>query len=441
MNRLRKPAFTRVLAGLRAGAAACLAVTALVLPGAALSADTGAGNEAGLGAEPRGLIDYAREHSPAYAADRAEVEAAQARIEAAGALPDPRFELELMDFTNTMNGRSASLLPERVGETRYRIVQPLPAWGKRELDVKAAEARARQAGAVRDAGWSERVAAIEAAWLRYYAADRELGLARDALALMQELETLALARYRLGLLPQQAVLRAQREITEQRLLLLARERARSGAVAALNGLLSRRPDAPLVAPAEPGPLPDLRDAADRFERARSLNPAVMAAAEGVGLAHTERDRTRRDRLPDFGIGLTHNRPDEGRSSWDLMFEVTIPLQQGSRRAREYEAERMLAAAEARRDAAADEAAGRLGAAWASYTGGRDGLRLLRDSLVPQAAATRDAARSALAGGQVDFDSVLEAERQLIAVREQVLQAEVEARLALSEIERLSGEIK
>ncbi|MCM8565494.1 TolC family protein [Thauera linaloolentis] len=401
----------------------------------------GTGPEASLGAAPRALIDYAREHSPAYAADRAEAEAAQARVEPAGALPDPRFELELMDFTNTMNGRSASLLPERVGETRYRVVQPLPGWGKRELDRQAAEARARQAGALRDAGWSERVAAIEAAWLRYYAADRELALVRDALALMQELETLALARYRLGLLPQQAVLRAQREITEQRLLLLARERARSGAVAALNGLLSRRPDAPLAAPAEPGPLPDLRDAAERFERARSRNPEVMAAAEGVGLAHAERDRTRRERLPDFGVGLTHNRPDEGRSSWDLMFEVTIPLQQGSRRAREYEAERMLAAAQARREATADEAAGRLGAAWAAYTGGRDGLRLLRGSLVPQAAATRDAARSALAGGQVDFDSVLEAERQLIAVREQVLQAEIEARLALSEIEKLSGEIK
>ncbi len=95
----------------------------------------------------------------------------------------------------------------------------------------------------------------------------------------------------------------------------------------------------------------------------------------------------------------------------------------------------------RRDPSRQEAAGRLGAAWAAYTGGRDGLRLLRDSLVPQAAATRDAARSALAGGQVDFDSVLEAERQLIAVREQVLQAEIEARLALSEIEKLSGEIK
>jgi outer membrane protein TolC len=124
-----------------------------------------------------------------------------------------------------------------------------------------------------------------------------------------------------------------------------------------------------------------------------------------------------------------------------MFEVMIPLQQGSRRAREREAELMLTAAEARREASADAAAGELGAAWARYGGGRDGLRLLRDSLLPQVLATRDAARAALVGGQADFDSVLEAERQLIAVRERLLQTEIETRLALSEIEKLSGETK
>lgn len=427
--------------GMRLRALASLLAFALVTPAAALGADAGAAGEFRLGADVRALIEHARQHSPAYAADRADADAARERIEPAGALPDPRFELELMDFTNTMNGRSASVLPGRVGETRYRVVQPLPGWGKRELAVDAAEAQARRAAAIRDAGWAERVAAIEAAWLRYYAADRELVLARDALVLLQELETLALARYRLGLLPQQGVLRAQREISEQRMTLLTREQARRGAVAMLNGLLARAPDAPLASPAEPAALPDALDAAALFERARARSPEVLSAAQGVDVARAERARTYRERQPDFSVGLTYNRPDEGRPSWDLMIEVTIPLQQGSRRAREREAELMLTAAEARREASADAAAGQLGAAWARYAGGRDGLGLLRDSLLPQVVATRDAARAALVGGQADFDSVLEAERQLIAVRERLLQAEIETRLALSEIEKLSGEAK
>ena len=41
---------------------------------------------------------------------------------------------------------------------------------------------------LRDAAWVELAARIEALWLRYHAADRERGLARDALALLQGLE-------------------------------------------------------------------------------------------------------------------------------------------------------------------------------------------------------------------------------------------------------------
>lgn len=145
-----------------------------------------------------------------------------------------------MDATNTMSGRSASLLPGQVGETRYRIVQPLPGWGKRDLAVKAAQAQVGQAEAMRDAAWVELAARIEALRLRYHAADRERGLARDALALLQGLEELGLARYELGLLPQQAVLRMQREITAQRLELVDIEQRRLGLAAGLNGLLGRR---------------------------------------------------------------------------------------------------------------------------------------------------------------------------------------------------------
>ena len=69
------------------------------------------------------------------------------------------------------------------------------------------------------------------------------------------------------------------------------------------------------------------------------------------------------------------------------------------------------------------------------------LRLLDHTLLPQAQATRDASRAALASGMVDFDSVIEAERQLIDIRTRRLQTELETRLALAEIKKLTGEFK
>ena len=392
-----------------------------------------------LGASALSLIEFARQSNPGFAAARAEAAAAHERTTPAGALPDPTFELELMDATNTMNKRSASLLPGQVGQTRYRITQPLPGWGKRELAVKAAVAQATQADAMEDIAWVELAARIETLWLRYYAADRELAHGHEALALLQGLEDISLARYKLSLLPQQAVLRMQREITSQRLALVEIEQRRKGLATALNGLLGRAHDAPLARPLDPEPLPERLEASALFQAASSANPEVIAAANGIEVARAERERTYRDRLPDFAVGLTNNRPYEGKASWDVMFEVMIPLQQSSRRAKEREAEYLLMAAEARREDARARATGELGKAWSMYTQGRETLRLLDHTLLPQAQATRDASRAALSSGTVDFDSVIEADRQLIDIRTRRLLTELDTRLALTEIKKLTGE--
>lgn len=420
---------------------AALALVFALTTGSGSAWTQGAPDTQTLGANPQGLIEHARQSNPGLAAARAEAAAAQERVGPAGALPDPTFELELMDATNTMSGRAASLLPGQVGETRYRITQPLPGWGKRELAVKAAEAQATQADAMRDSSRAELAARIEALWLRYHAAERELALKREALSLLQGLEELGLARYALGLLPQQAVLRMQREISAQRLALLAVEQRRQGLVAGLNGLLGRAHDAPLAAPEEPPPLPGQLAPGALFEAVASANPEVNVAAHGIEVARAERERTYQDRLPDFAVGVRNNRPDEGRLSWDVMFEVMIPLQQSSRRARERAAEYMLIAAEARREDTRARVSGELGIAWSMYAQGRETLRLLEQVLLPQAQATRDAARAALGSGRVDFDSVIEAERQLIDIRLQGLTAELDTRLALTEIRKLTGEFK
>ena len=165
------------------------------------------------------------------------------------------------------------------------------------------------------------------------------------------------------------------------------------------------------------------------------------AIGGIDVARAERERTYQDRLPDFAVGVRNNRPDEGKASWDVMFEVMIPLQQSARRAREREALHMEEAAGARRAAAEATLLGELGRAHSTLTGGRDTARLLRGTLLPQAEATRDATRAAFANARVDFDSVLDAERQLIDTRMALLQAEVDARMALADMEKLTGEIK
>ena len=104
-----------------------LALSALVSPGLwgpALA------QENALGSNVQGLLEYARAQSPELAAMRQEADAAQQRVQPAGALPDPLLRVELMNISGFVN------------ETKYTLMQPLPGWGKRDLKRDAAAADA-----------------------------------------------------------------------------------------------------------------------------------------------------------------------------------------------------------------------------------------------------------------------------------------------------------
>ena len=88
--------------------------------------------EAAIGRTVDSLLDYARNNNPEYASMRHEADAAGQRVTPAGALPDPKFRIELMDITK-MGEQNATLSPNRVGSTKYTVTQELPWYGKRDL--------------------------------------------------------------------------------------------------------------------------------------------------------------------------------------------------------------------------------------------------------------------------------------------------------------------
>ena len=85
----------------------------------------GAQSEA-LGSSVQGLLAHARAQSPELSAMRQEADAAAQRIAPAGALPDPVLRVELMNINGYGTEASPSLLPWKVGETRYTLMQSLP---------------------------------------------------------------------------------------------------------------------------------------------------------------------------------------------------------------------------------------------------------------------------------------------------------------------------
>ena len=394
-----------------------------------------------LGASVQGLLDHARSQSPELQAMQQEADAVAQRIGPAGALPDPVLRVELMNVNNYGSGRNLSLLPWKVGETRYTLMQSLPLWGKRELRSDAAAADARQAEARSDATWVELAARIKAAYAEGYRVAGSARLAGEVLSLMVRLEQIAQARYASGQAPLQDAIRAQIEQTGLRGELIALDGEKRRIKARLNGLLAREPMATLADPQELRVLPALAgvDAAALAERARDRNPQLRAELARVLAAQTARELTQRNRYPDLQVGITPSQMGSRLTSWGVMFEMNIPLQQEARRGQEREAQAMVGAARARAEAIERQLQGELGGQLAALDAARRTAELLRTRLLPQSELNLESALSTYEVGKGEFAMVLEAERQIRKARQELIKAEAEAQTSLAEIERIVGE--
>ncbi len=393
------------------------------------------------GAAVEELLALAQQHNPELAAMRLEAEAAAERIYSAGALPDPILRAELMDITNAGTKASPSLLPNRVGSTRYSATQAVPFWGKRDLKRALVEAEANQAQGRASLTWTELSARIKTDFAQYYLLFRSEKLTQEILGLLSSLERIAQARYATGLAAQQDVIRAQVELTGLRSELVMLEAERHQAMARLNTLLRRAPDAPLAEPQRLRPLPDsarLHFAALE-DRLRAKNPQLFTIDAQVAASEKNRELVLKNRYPDFVFGVSPTQVGGQIKEWGLMVELNIPLQQQTRRAQEREADTMLTAARSRKEAAINQLLGDL----AENVSGLDAARrvemLTATSLLPQAEATFQAALIGYQTGKVDFATLLDAQRQILKAKLDVLNAQAAAQVRLAEIEKLLGE--
>ena len=402
--------------------------------------NTAIANASAPGRTVASLLDYVRQNNPEYAAMRYEAEAAQERIEPAGALMDPKVQIEWRDITK-MGEQGATLSPSRVGSTKYLVMQDLPWYGKRDLKRDIAQLEAAGAEGRARGNWGELAAKTKALHAQLYTVEHSAVLAREILALMQRLERLAQLRYGSGLAAQADVIRAQTEQTAMQNELVMLDNEKRQLQARLNGLLARPANAPLATPEAHRPLPSPAqlDFEPLAERVRERNPRLFSDSHGILAAEKNRELTLKNRYPDFAVGVAPIQYQSEIKEWEVMLQFNIPLQQGSRRAQEREAEAMLAAARARKEASANQVLSELAENLSALDAARRSASLIEDSLLPQAELTLRSALAAYENGKVDFATLLEAQRQIRQARVNLLKTQGEARVRLAEVERLLGD--
>lgn len=382
-----------------------------------------------LGSDLDGLLAYAREHNPGFAASRFDAEAAMQRVEPAGALPDPVLRIEPMDVTRQGGG------------TRYLLMQSVPWFGKRGLQREAAAAQIVQADGQVAASWAELSNRIKTAYAMHYYATASERLAKQTLSLLDSLEQIARARYANGLGTQQDVIRVQVEQTMLHGELIALQNERHHSHARLNALLSRPVNAPLAEPAHLPvmPSPAKLDEQALLDRLRTQNPQLRIAEGDIQSAEKSRELNYARRYPDFTLGVAPTRSGSTVKQWDLMIEFNIPLQQSARRAQERETDALLAASGARRQALLDQMQSELSEALSALESARRTEALIATRLLPQAELTYESALAGYETGKVDFAMLVDAQKQILKARQQQLQVQTDMQLRLADIEKLLGE--
>jgi len=382
----------------------------------------------------------ARDLNPDLKVAALEAAAAAAKVEGAGSLPDPKIQLEIENWPRNRPG----YLPQDDFSGASRTVtlsQELPFWGKRGLRREIAEADARRAAVLRAQVENELVAKIKVAYAEYHAAHLTIDLARDLRARVDTLVRLARARYAQGLGNQSEVTRAEIEkaTMDAEIARMAGQRRR--AAVAINRLLARPLQAPLVETPAPRPLPpaEALDLAALTDRAQRANPEVLAqeaAIQGAGKAVALAEKSW---YPDFEIGIGAMRNNSELDSFRAMVQMNIPLQGGLRRSEIGEAKGLAGAARSKLDSLQIEIGDAVAEAWIALKTARDIEVIIRESQLPQAEIGFQSSARGYELGRIDFVDVLMAEQQLWTANISLIGVLFDQQKQLATIEKLIGE--
>jgi len=284
--------------------------------------------------------------------------------------------------------------------------------------------------------------AVAMAFYDLYAVGGQLGVARETLRLLQDIERTAQSMYRVGEGRQTDVLRAQVEIARMAEDTLRMQAMRATMVAKLDALLDRDAE-PVIGRAILPQFPDtLPTRASLVALASTNRPMIRAGLEDVRSAEASQQLARREIWPDLQVGVVYAQQGNEMGTdrmGSLMLGATLPMFARDRQLRmREEAAAMTRMAQADLAAMRAETRGRIGEAYASLMRARSLARLYETTVLPQAEATVASALAAYRVGSVDFMTLLDGRMTVNEYRQALYALDADQGKAWAELEMLIG---
>lgn len=384
------------------------------------------------------LLDEATRSNPDIQATRLGWQAATQVPSQVSTPPDPQVTLQHVSVGSPRP--FAGYSNSDFAYVGFGISQDLPYPGKLKLKGEAAQ---QDAAISRDKLETVRRSVLQQVKEAYY----QIAYVQQTLevldrngTLLEQVEKIADARYRVGEGSQQDILKSQLERTKLLREVAHHHELMNSQQALLRKLLNRPPGSPDIS-TEPLVETPLRYTSDELlAKVRTENPEVAGQQETVKKQSLQVEIARKDRYPDFSVQyMWQHTAEPFRDYYMLSVSARIPIyrrrklnpemtqavEELNRSRREYESQIQTAYFDVRNQYIAAETASQM-------------LKIYREGLIPQALATYQSGLTSYQTGGVDFDALFSSFLDVLNFDGEYWKTLMEHETALARIEQITG---
>ena len=375
--------------------------------------------------------DLALAHNAELSAYARGFNANEAAVDQAGVLPNPVLGAAAQNLGNSRlkeDGDRASVL---------QIEQMIELGGKRAARIRLAETGRDLAAWDFHTRYADLILRVSRAFIDVLAGQQRQSLSEGSLALTRQFADSVSKRVEAGKTSPVEETRAKLSLYAAQAEL---ERARRELAAARQQLAALWNNPAPRFEKSVGDLDQVMEIPDRehlFNRARE-NPDLARWKSEIAQAEANVSVAKAKAVPDLTLSGSVARFSQfNDTAYTVGISIPIPLFDRNRSG-VLEASRLLHRARDLQLAAESRVYGELAAAEQRMAGIRAGIEALRDSILPGAQSAFDATRKGYELGKFAFIDVVDAERTLVQVRSQYLDALADYQRGVREIERLIG---
>jgi cobalt-zinc-cadmium efflux system outer membrane protein len=391
-----------------------------------------------ISAPPLSLADALREvveKNPDLAALRQQLDVVRQKPRQERFLAAPMAEAQIWQWpVNTLN-------PANTNMYMFMLTQDIPGRGKRDLRAAVAEKDVALADADVAVRARDVLNQVKQAYAALFIARKAIDVHLQSVELLRQITDVSQAKYSTGRISQQDVLKPTLELSRLHGDIIEFGAQANTAAARLNVLMDRPPEAPIGPLVEPHEQQLLPATTDLQRMAIERQPELQRSRLEIERAEAELASVKRDRQPDFvvqgGYMLTPRMTDAWMGRIGITWP-TAPWSRGRLTARVAEQTAAVEAAKGRERAMENSVRLAVQEAYVRARAAQERAALLRTTILPQSRQTFDVSRAAYQTDRLDFQSLIDNERILLASELDYFKALSDFELAISDLERAIG---